>query len=428
MKQKRILISIAILTAFTLGCNFSFRPPVTQRDNAQPEARTQPTNAPAEQQPRATVPQPAKQQEQPSQQTEAKRTIAQPIATTPTALPENLRAQFDSDEQVLINLYERVNPAVVSIAVQRSGIGGGAGSGFVIDNNGYIVTNNHVVEGASEVDVIFSDQSREVARVIGTDPFADLALIKVERAADQLVAVELADSDQVKVGQRVIAIGNPFGLEGTMTMGIVSALGRDLPGESSFSNPQIIQTDAAINPGNSGGPLFDSRGRVIGVNTAIRTANNGGLGGQASNSGVGFAVPSNTVKRVVGQLREEGRVRYPYLGLRGGINVNTASTELNLPINRGVLILGVLEGGPAQRAGLRGSTLSNNGGQIRQPGDVILSFNGTPVNDYQKMIAMLVNTTQVGDKITLRIWRDGQEQDVQVEVGERPSSSQIIQP
>jgi 2-alkenal reductase len=220
----------------------------------------------------------------------------------------------------------------------------------------------------------------------------------------------------------VIAIGNPFGLNGTMTLGIVSAKGRTLPeasadGTGSFSNPSIIQTDAAINPGNSGGPLLDSAGRVVGVNTAIRTTNNSGFG-QPSNSGIGFAVPSNTVKRVVDALRSEGRVRYSYLGIQGAIRVGQAS-ELDLPITQGVMPLSVLNGGPVARAGLRPATIDRNG-SLQSAGDVIIAFNGAAVKDYDELIARLIETTQPGDTATLRVWRDGQEVDLQVRLGERP--------
>jgi S1-C subfamily serine protease len=349
------------------------------------------------------------------------------VQPTPTAIPDAARVKLDEDEAVLINLYERVSPAVVSISVGRntgSGIrAAGSGSGFVIDKAGYIVTNNHVVAEADRINVIFADGTRARAEVIGTDPYSDLALLKVNRPAERLITVELADSDEVKVGQRVVAIGNPFGLAGTMTLGIVSARGRVLPeasssGQGAFSNPDIIQTDAAINPGNSGGPLLDTRGRVIGVNTAIRTDNQLGFG-QPVNSGVGFAVPSNTVKRVVQALLNEGRVRYPYLGIQGASSVAEVGDQFNLPVERGVVVGGVVDGGPVAKAGLRGSVISRTG-VISRLGDVILAFNGQPVRDYEDLIAMLVKNHQPGDQITLTVWRDGRQLDLVVTLGERP--------
>jgi S1-C subfamily serine protease len=349
------------------------------------------------------------------------------LAPTPTAIPPAARAKFDEEEQVLINLYERVSMAVVAISVQRTGRifgGSGSGSGFVIDKQGHIVTNNHVIEGASRITVLFADGTRARARVIGTDSYSDLALLKVDRPADRLVTLELGDSDEVKVGQRVVAIGNPFGLAGTMTLGIVSARGRVLPessaqGGGTFSNPDIIQTDAAINPGNSGGPLLDTRGRVIGVNTAIRTEAQNSFG-QPVNSGVGFAVPSNTVKRVVEALLTEGRVRYPYLGIQGAFSLAELSEEFDVPVERGVVVAGVVEGGPAARAGLRGSTVSNRTGAITRLGDVIVAFDGKPVRRYEELIAMLVKNYKPGDRVTLTVWRDGRLVDLRVTLGERP--------
>jgi 2-alkenal reductase len=349
------------------------------------------------------------------------------IQPTPTAIPSAARARFDEEEAVLVNLYERVNMAVVAISVQRSSRGfgiSGSGSGFVIDKQGHIVTNNHVVEGATRITVLFADGTRARAEVLGTDVYSDLALLKVDRPAERLVTVELGDSDEVKVGQRVIAIGNPFGLAGTMTLGIVSARGRVLPesssqGGGSFSNPDIIQTDAAINPGNSGGPLLDTRGRVIGVNTAIRTDSQTGFG-QPANSGVGFAVPSNTVKRVVESLLAEGRVRYPYLGIQGAFSLAELSEDFDVPLERGVVVAGVVEGGPAARAGLRGSTISNRTGAVTRLGDIIVTFDGQPVRSYEELIAALVKNYKPGDRVTLTVWRDGRLIDLRVTLGERP--------
>jgi 2-alkenal reductase len=403
MLNKRVLAAAAIVAVLAAGCSFD------RLTGRSPGASDQTGEATSTTGVQAT----------------AVDVVDRPAAPQPTAtaLPVAARVQFDQDEEVLVNLYERLNPAVVSIAIQvnsNMGAGNGSGSGFVIEADGYIVTNNHVVEDASRVDVIFYDGSRERAEVVGSDRYSDLALLKVDRSG--LTFIELADSDQVKVGQRVIAIGNPFGLEGTMTLGIVSARGRVLPEAAndggSYSNPDIIQTDAAINPGNSGGPLLDSRGRVIGVNTAIR-ANNGTGFGQVANSGIGFAVPSNTVKRVVSALREVGRVSYPYLGIQGDIPLNQVSDQFDLP-KQGVMIASVRPGGPVDRAGLRGAQISGRD-TIQQPGDVIVAFNGAPVRDYEDLIAKLVSTSRPGDTITLTIWRDGSQRDMQVTLGERPN-------
>ena len=403
MKTKQALASVALSAVILAGCA-GLRDAVTSaRNQAQPTASAQQSQI-------TTV---------------LNREVA--VAPTPSPVAEADRQAFDDGERVLINLYERVNPAVVSISIEQKVRNSdqqqeaGAGSGFVIDKEGHIVTNNHVVAEADGLLVTFADGTTTSAEVIGRDPDADLALIKVNLPADQLVPVELADSDQVKVGQRVVAIGNPFGLEGTMTLGIVSALGRSLPGESSYSNPEIIQTDAAINPGNSGGPLLNTHGQVVGVNTAIRSTN-GAAGGQPSNSGVGFVVPSNTVKRVIEAIKTGGRVRYPYLGLGGGVSVARLAGQLDLPVKQGILVQRVLPGGPSAKAGLRGGADEQlvAGLPILVGGDIITAFNGQPVNDYNDLIATLIKTSKVGDTITLTIWRNGQETALQVTLLERP--------
>lgn len=348
------------------------------------------------------------------------------VVATPTPLPESLVAEATAEDLLLINLYARVNPGVVNIDV-AAGTGEeasifGSGSGFLIDTEGHIVTNHHVVEGADTIWVTFSDGSLREAKVLGSDPYSDLAVLLVEDLPPSAVPLELGDSDTLQVGQRVIAIGNPFGLQGTMTVGVVSALGRVLPTVTtatggSFSNPEIIQTDAAINPGNSGGPLLDSAGRVVGVNTAIRTTTGG-------NMGVGFAVPVNTVKRIVPRLISEGTYRYPYLGIVSDNRFTLAqlASVLDLPVNYGVLISSVEPGGPADQAGLRGGTRTVRalGTTVRVGGDIIIAIDGHRVEDFNDLIAYLVRETEVGQVVTLTILRDGQQMDVRVRLGERP--------
>jgi 2-alkenal reductase len=360
---------------------------------------------------------------------------------TPTAVPDSLRAEYDAQEQVLINLYERVNPAVVFISIGSEQITNqgtftlpsGTGSGFVVDTRGHIVTNNHVIDGADQIDVTFADGRTERAEVVGADAFSDLAVIRVNVPAEDLSVVELGDSTGLKPGQRVIAIGNPFGLAGTMTEGIISAVGRTLPESSgdgsggTFINPDVIQTDAAINPGNSGGPLLDSRGRVIGINTAIRTASASPTG-QASNSGIGFAVPVNTIKRIVPELIETGRVRYPYLGItsRDGFKLAEIADRLKtgLPVTEGVLVFDVSAGGPAAKAGLRGGSEDNTtvvrGMVVPLGGDIITALSGVPVKDFSDMISKLTANHRVGERVTLSILRDGKPMEVEVTLGERP--------
>ena len=350
-------------------------------------------------------------------------TVPQPVVT-----PDKITILADEVDQLLANIYERANPAVVNIDVA----GGseltefGSGSGFIIDQDGHIVTNNHVIDGADEIDVTFWDGTVATAKVIGADPYSDLALIKVPVESTKLVPLSLGDSDQVRVGQRVIAIGNPFGLVGTMTVGIVSGKGRTLPADgpsgssTSFSNPDIIQTDAAINPGNSGGPLLNSAGEVIGVNSAIRTD-----GTNRANSGVGFAVPVNTVKRVVQQLREKGQVSYPYLGVSVDSNHFTTgelAAVLNLPVKQGVLIASVVDGGPAERAGLKGGDrqVTVRGIPVRAGGDIITAIDGDAINNFDEMIAYLAAKKQVGQTVAVTIIRGSETLQVPVTLDERP--------
>jgi S1-C subfamily serine protease len=337
-------------------------------------------------------------------------------ALTPAALDDPL-ALAHAEEQLLIELYEQASPSVVYVGVTTSGLtGSGSGSGFVWDTEGHIVTNNHVVESARRIEVTFADGTTIGAELVGRDSDSDLAVIKVDVPASRLHPVELGDSDALQVGQRAIAIGNPFGLEQTMTTGIVSALGRVLRQESGFSLPQLVQTDAAINPGNSGGPLLDSHGRVIGVTTLIYS-NSG------TNAGVGFAVPVNAVKRVVPSLLATGRYADPWLGIQGTSISSLLAEELDLSVEQGVLVQTVVQGGPADKAGLRGgdrqvrfeSTLMATGG------DIIVAIDDTAVQDMDDLIVYLADHTSVGQRVTLTVLRDGAQRSVKVTLGERPA-------
>ena len=348
-----------------------------------------------------------------------------------TALPVTALEVGAAEEELLVNLYERVNPAVVNIrvikrleqsatfAVPDDLYQEGQGSGFVWDQEGHIVTNNHVVEGADEVEVVFWDDTVVEGKVIGTDPDSDLAVVEVDLPADELHPVELGDSEELRVGQLAIAIGNPFGQAGTMTRGIISALGRTFsPGSGPFAIPEMIQTDAAINPGNSGGPLLDSQGRVIGINTLI-------LSRSGSSAGVGFAIPVNMAKRVVPVLIEEGEYHYAWLGITGQDLTPAIIEAMDLPAStRGALVIEVGQGGPADEAGLRGSTetVESKGRSLGIGGDIILAIDGTPVQDMDDVIVYLVENTRSGQKVELSILRDGQEQKLTLELGERPDS------
>jgi len=360
---------------------------------------------------------------------------------TPTSLPPEMVREADAEERLLINVYKRVNPAVVHILVIKRvdstgltapGIPGmpdsqgpeefyqqGAGSGFVIDKEGHIVTNNHVVEDAAELQVTFHDGTVVRAEIIGRDPDSDLAVIRVDVSASRLYPVELGDSDTLEIGQRAMAVGNPFGLRGTLTTGIISGLGRSLPlGRASaviggrFSIPEIIQTDAAINPGNSGGPLLDSEGHVIGVNTAY----------DATAGGIGFAVPVNTVKRVVPRLIKDGHYAYPWLGITGTDLSLDIVEAMELSVDRGAIVIAVTPDSPADRAGLRGSneTVEITGGQITIGGDVIVAIDEQRVDYFEDILVYILRYTEVGLRVELTIIRDGRERLVEVILGERP--------
>jgi S1-C subfamily serine protease len=349
------------------------------------------------------------------------------LVPAPTSLPEGIISSTQAEDTLLISIYQRANPAVVYIRVlveeEDSLVLLGAGSGFVIDTKGHIVTNNHVIETSDAVKVTFSDGSVTDAKILGRDPYSDLAVIKVDMLPESVKPLELGDSSKLQVGQRVIAIGNPFGLEGTMTTGIVSAVGRslsaELTGAGVFSIPEIIQTDAAINPGNSGGPLLDSQGQVVGVNTAIRSLT-------GTNSGVGFAIPVSIVKRIVPELIKEGTYHYPYLGISSDnrLPLVDLAGPMNLPVTRGVLITSIVEGTAADRAGLQGGdpadTVEVYGMQIVAGGDIIVAIDGYEIHDFNDLIAYLIRETEVGQKITLTILRDGKELKVPVTLGERP--------
>ncbi len=288
-----------------------------------------------------------------------------------------------------------------------------------MDQAGHIVTNHHVVENAEELQVTFPDGSMVTAVVIGLDPDSDLALIRVDASTVTLLPLELGESDALQVGQHAIAIGNPMGLRGTLTVGIISALGRSLAlGRSSvavgarFSIPEMIQTDAAINPGNSGGPLLDSAGRVIGVNTAY----------DSTAAGVGFAIPIETVKRVLPALMREGRYRYPWLGISGTDLTLDYIEAMKPAVKRGAIVLDVTAGSPADKAGLRGSNavIKLRGRDLRVGGDVIVGIDGQPVYRFDDILIHILRYRAVGDTISLSILRQGQDLTVQVPLAERP--------
>jgi S1-C subfamily serine protease len=320
-------------------------------------------------------------------------------------------------------LYDRLNPGVVfvGVVVERQGQRGqGSGSGFILDNEGHIVTNNHVIADATKVTVVFYDGNESKAEIVGADDDSDLAVIRVDTLADGAHPLPLGDSDQVLPGEWVVAIGSPFGLGSSMTAGIVSAVGRTIPsGVTSFSIPQAIQTDAAVNPGNSGGPLLNLEGEVIGVNAQIA----GGSGG--ANAGVGFAIPSSIVRRVAPELIANGAYEWPWLGIQGG-SVNLLIMEANdLPTQQGAYVDVVTPGGPAEAAGLQGSSgrLEIDGLPIATGGDVVIEIDGVPVTDFGELLVSVAMNTP-GDDVELTILRDGERRRISVTLGRRPSSLQ----
>jgi 2-alkenal reductase len=337
----------------------------------------------------------------------------------PTFTPPS-PGQVVAIEESFVPLYSELNPGVVNIQVyvQREGMSGtGAGSGFILDEEGHVVTNHHVVAQVDRITVIFFDGTEAEATLVGSDDDSDLAVIRVDSLIEGAHPLPLGDSDQVQVGEWVIAIGNPFGLGSSMTLGIVSALGRTIPSAAtSFGIPQAIQTDAAINPGNSGGPLLNLKGEVIGVNAQIAS------GGSQANAGVGFAIPSNIVRRVTPVLIERGAFEWPWLGVRGS-SVNLTLVEANnLPTQRGAYIHIVVSGGPAEAAGLRGSTgvTRMEGFQVPTGGDVVIEAGGKPVADFSALL-FEVSERNPGDTITLTILRDGERKQVTVELVPRPA-------
>jgi S1-C subfamily serine protease len=335
-----------------------------------------------------------------------------------TALPGGAPAAVPDS---LTQLYTQVDPGVVSIDVfvQQGQLSGqAAGSGFILDAQGHIVTNNHVIAQAQEVLVSFYDGTQVPATIVGTDLNSDLAVIQVDSLVAGAHPLPLGDSDAVQPGQWVVAIGNPFELGGSMTLGIVSATGRTIPsGATPFDIPQAIQTDAAINPGNSGGPLLNLAGEIVGVNAQIAT------GGVQANAGVGFAIPSNVVRRVVPALIDTGSYQWPWLGVEGA-SVSYLIMEANrLDSQQGAYIDVVRPDGPAIGAGLQGSsgTAVVDGVTVPTGGDVIVEANGKPVADFSDLLVTVAYMSP-GDTLNLTVLRDGQQRTLAVTLAPRPAS------
>jgi S1-C subfamily serine protease len=343
----------------------------------------------------------------------------QPVPTA-TLLPETVYAEMDARDQVMINLYDRVSPSVVHIISRQQNLNPffgvysseGTGSGFFIDTEGHVLTNYHVIANASEVDVILANGDSVSAALVGVDRENDLAVLRIDIAAESAVPLEYGNSSEIRVGQTVVAIGNPFGLDRTLTTGIVSALGRRLQTDQGALVGQAIQTDAAINPGNSGGPLLDMRGRVIGINTAINSPSGGSVG-------IGFAVPVDVIKRVVPELIANGRYTHPDIGFQVA-ELGTEVTPGNDSVARGLLIVDVVTNGPAHKAGLRAAQVSARRGRyVFSGGDIIVAINGQPMYSRDDMLIYLEDHFRPGDTITVTIVREGTTQDVSLTLDAR---------
>jgi S1-C subfamily serine protease len=349
--------------------------------------------------------------------------------TTVVESPVAQSASADEGQGLTVNeIYKRDGPGVVFIRAevsqqtdspfgqpeQQQGIA--TGSGFVIDGEGRILTNAHVVEGARKVEVSFSNDKTVDARVLGSDSSTDVALLKVNPDSTDLKPLKLGDSSKIQVGDSVVAIGNPFGLDRTVTTGIVSALQRQLEAPNGFTISNVIQTDAAINPGNSGGPLLDSQGRVIGINSQIAT---GGGGGSV---GIGFAVPIDTVKKISDQLRDKGKVEHAFLGVTGVSITKSMSDNLNLPTDEGVLVQQT--SGPAKKAGVKGgdTQVSLGGADVLLGGDVLTKIDGKQVRSMEDVIRV-VDSKDPGDQVTLSLVRGKDERTAKVTLGTRPANA-----
>ena len=320
-----------------------------------------------------------------------------------------------SYEYSLIDIFEKSEESVVQVNVLRGGSDGGMGSGFVYSEEGYIITNQHVVRDAKKVTVTFLDGEAYIGDVIGTDPDLDIAVVKVSPSNTYLQPITIGDSSKLKVGEKIAAIGNPFGLSGSMTSGIVSQIGRLLPQESGYSIPDVIQTDAAINPGNSGGPLINMKGEVVGINTAIQS-----ITGEFS--GIGFAVPSNTVKKIVPVLIEDGEFKHPWMGI-SGTDVDPELADFReLKSSKGFLVISVIEGSPAEQAGLIGVTETKeiDGRELAVDGDIVLSIDGKTVRKISDILIHLQREKSIGDEMVLSVNRNGEILELTMVLEERP--------
>lgn len=355
-----------------------------------------------------------------SQATEPTLTLPAPAPNQTAAPAAGAQVAPGLASDALVRLHEEVAPGAVNILVvisQGNQVGAGAGSGFLLDDKGDIVTNNHVIADATQVTVAFYNGMQAEAKVLGADPNSDLAVVRVDKLPNGVHPLPLGDSDKVQVGEWVVAIGNPFEERGTMTVGIVSAIGRTIPsGATQFDIPNAIQTDAAINPGNSGGPLINMNGQVIGVNSQIETG-----GTTNASAGVGFAIPSNVVRKVAPALIGQGSIQWPWLGVIGTpLTLNIAQAN-NLSIQQGAYIDQVVANGPANKAGLKGSSGQSGNLGIPTGGDVVIAADGKPILSFDDLLIYIMNKNP-GDKVQLTILRNGKQQEVSLTLEPRPAN------
>ena len=320
----------------------------------------------------------------------------------------------------LTEIFERTEESVVQVNIRSDNAinnRGNMGSGFVYKDDGYIITNHHVVDNAERVTITFLDGESYIAKIIGTDADLDIAVLKVEMGSTYLQPIPIGDSSHLKVGEPIAAIGNPFGLSGSMTSGIISQIGRLLPQDSGYSIPDVIQTDAAINPGNSGGPLLNMKGEVVGMNTAIQSAT-------GEFTGVGFAVPSNTIKKVVPVLIRDGIFHHPWMGISGSDVDPDLAKIRELNSSKGFLIATVIEGSPAEAAGLQGVTITKeiDGREYPLDGDIIIKIDDIVVRKISDILIHLQREKSIGDELIMTVNRDGTMIEAVLVLGERPQN------
>lgn len=353
--------------------------------------------------------------------------------TVATPLTAPVASRSSGDTNVVNEIYRHDGQGVAFIQAdqpaqppspfdpfgQPRGGGTATGSGFVIDTGGHVLTNNHVVAGANRIQVkLGSSDTTYTARVVGTDPATDLALLKVNAPSSQLHPLPLGHSSQLQVGDPVVAIGNPFGLDRTVTSGIVSALQRQIQAPNGFSISNVIQTDAAINPGNSGGPLIDASGSVVGINSQIETGGSGN-----GNVGIGFAIPIDTARAEISQLEASGKVQHAFLGISGASITPDLARAVNLPVSSGALVQDVVKGGPADKAGIQGGNTAAtiNGANFSLGGDIITKINGKRIASMDEVVN-IVNAAKPGNTLDITVLRGGSAKTFTVTLGERPAS------